>query len=54
MLLDNYIQFTSDIEDKRKSVSKEINLLNEKVSSARDKYVADKLDEEDYIKKSKK
>jgi site-specific DNA recombinase len=48
ILLDNYKQFTCDIEEKRKSVSKEINLLNEKVANARDKYVADKLDEEDY------
>lgn len=48
ILLDNYKQFTYDIEAKRKSISKEINLLNEKVASARDKYLADKLDEEDY------
>lgn len=48
ILIDNYKQFTSDIEEKRKSVSKEISLLNEKVASARDKYVVDKLDEEDY------
>lgn len=27
---------------------KEIDLLNEKVSDARDKYLSDKLDEEDY------
>ena len=47
---------TRGIEEKRKSVSKEINLLNEKVANARDKYVADKLDEEDYkeIKKTTK
>lgn len=48
ILLDNYKQFTYDIEAKRKSISKETNLLNEKVASARDKYLADKLDEEDY------
>lgn len=48
ILLDNYKQFTYDIEAKRKSISKEINLLNAKVASARDKYLADKLDEEDY------
>ncbi|WP_288446027.1 recombinase family protein [uncultured Chryseobacterium sp.] len=48
ILLDNYKQFTCDIEAKRKSISKEINLLNEKVASARDKYLADKLDEDDY------
>ncbi|WP_128414571.1 hypothetical protein [Chryseobacterium sp. Leaf201] len=43
ILLDNYKQFTYDIEAKRKSISKETNLLNEKVASARDKYLADKL-----------
>ncbi|WP_123906563.1 hypothetical protein [Chryseobacterium sp. MYb7] len=48
ILLDNYKQFTCDIEAKRKSISKEINLLEEKVASARDKYLEDKLDEEDY------
>lgn len=48
ILLDNYKQFTCDIEEKRKSISKEINLLNEKVANARDKYLEDKLDEEDY------
>ena len=48
ILLDNYKQFTCDIEAKRKSISKEINLLNEKVANARDKYLADKLDEDDY------
>ncbi|BAP32266.1 conjugative transposon TraM protein [Chryseobacterium sp. StRB126] len=48
ILLDNYKQFTYDIEAKRKSISKEINLLNEKVANARDKYLVDKLDEEDY------
>ena len=31
ILLDNYKQFTYDIEAKRKSISKEINLLNEKI-----------------------
>jgi hypothetical protein len=48
ILLDNYKQFTYDIEAKKKSISKEINLLNEKVANARDKYLVDKLDEEDY------
>ncbi len=48
ILLDNYKQFTGDIDEKRKSISKEINLLNEKVANARDKYLNDKLDEEDY------
>lgn len=48
ILLENYKQFTYDIEAKRKSISKEINLLNEKVANARDKYLVDKLDEEDY------
>lgn len=48
ILLDNYKQVTNDIGDKRKSISKEISLLNEKISNARDKYLADKLDEEDY------
>ncbi|MDR4951201.1 recombinase family protein [Chryseobacterium sp. ES2] len=48
ILLDNYKQFTFDIDAKRKSISKEINDLNEKVANARDKYLADKLDEEDY------
>ncbi len=48
ILLDNYKLFTYDIESKRKSISKEISLLHEKVSNARDKYLADKLDEDDY------
>ena len=48
ILLDNYIQFTYDIDAKRKSISKEISLLHEKVANARDKYLSDKLDEEDY------
>ncbi|WP_312323525.1 recombinase family protein [Soonwooa sp.] len=48
ILLDNYKQFTFDIDAKRKSISKEINELNEKVANARDKYLADKLDEQDY------
>ena len=48
ILLDNYKQFTFDIDAKRKSILKEINELNEKVANARDKYLADKLDEEDY------
>jgi hypothetical protein len=47
ILLDNYKQFTYDIQAKRKSISKEINLLNEKVAGARDKYLSDKLDEGD-------
>lgn len=49
ILLDNYKQFTYDIELKRKSNSKEIRLLYDKVCNARDKYLSDKLDEEDYI-----
>lgn len=48
ILLDNYKQFTYDIELKRKSISKEIRLLHDKVCNARDKYLSDKLDEEDY------
>lgn len=48
ILLDNYKQFTHDIELKRKSISKEIRLLHDKVCNARDKYLSDKLDEEDY------
>lgn len=47
ILLDNYRQFTYDIQAKRKSISKEINLLNEKIAGARDKYLSDKLDEGD-------
>ena len=46
--VDNYKQFSSDIDAKRKSISKEINLLNGKVANTNDKYLADKLDEEDY------
>ncbi|MFC3158302.1 hypothetical protein SAMN05443633_110179 [Chryseobacterium arachidis] len=46
ILLDNYKQFTYDIEAKRKSISKEISLLREKVSI--DKYLSDKLYEDDY------
>lgn len=45
VLEDNDKQFTYDIEAKRKAVSKEINLLKEKVANAIDKYLADKLDE---------
>lgn len=48
ILLDNYKQFTYDIELKGKSISKEIRLLHDKVCNARDKYLYDKLDEEDY------
>ena len=48
ILLDNYKQFTYDIESKRKSISKEISLLHEKIANARDKYLSDKLDEDDY------
>lgn len=48
LLLDNYKEFTGNIGQKRKSLSKEIDLLNEKMSKARDKYLSDKLDEDDY------
>ena len=48
ILLNNYKQFTFDIEAKRKSIAKDINLLNEKIANARDKYLVDKLDEDDY------
>ncbi|MDQ1161624.1 hypothetical protein QE422_001992 [Chryseobacterium sp. SORGH_AS 447] len=48
ILLDNYKQFTFNIDSKRKSISKEINLLNEKVANERDKYLSDKLDKDDY------
>lgn len=43
--VDNYKQFSSDIDAKRKSIFKEINLLNGKVANTNDKYLADKLDE---------
>ncbi|KFF00629.1 hypothetical protein IX39_08335 [Chryseobacterium formosense] len=54
--VDNYKQFTSDIDAKRRFISKEINELNEKVANTNDKYLADNLDEDDYkgVKKEKK
>lgn len=48
LLLDNYKSFTGGIDEKRKSVSKQIDLINERVSKARDLYLSEKLDEDDY------
>ncbi|WP_316795627.1 recombinase family protein [Pedobacter agri] len=48
LLLDNYKAFTGSLDDKRKSVSKQIDSINERISKARDLYLSDKLDEDDY------
>lgn len=48
LLLNNYKSFTGGIDEKRKSISKQIDLINERVSKARDLYLSDKLDEDDY------
>jgi site-specific DNA recombinase len=48
LLLSNYKAFTGSLDEKRKSVSKQIDLINERISKARDLYLSDKLDEDDY------
>jgi len=56
-LLDSYKSFTGNLDEKRKSVSKQIDSINGRVSKARDHlYLLDKLDEDDYreIKRSGK
>lgn len=54
--MDNYKAFTGGIDDRRKLVSKKIDMFNDKVAKARDLYLSDKLDEDDYkeIKSSSK
>ena len=42
------LKFQTGYNPKESQFQKEIYLLNEKVANARDKYLADKLDEEDY------
>lgn len=48
LLLGNYKAFTGSLEDKRRSVSKQIDLINERISKAKDLYLSYKLDEDDY------
>lgn len=42
------LKFQTGYNPKESQFQKRFNLLNEKVANARDKYLADKLDEEDY------
>jgi site-specific DNA recombinase len=48
LLLSNYKAFTGSLDEKRKSVSKQIDSINERISKARDLYLSEKLDEDDY------
>ncbi|WP_268225799.1 recombinase family protein [Sinomicrobium oceani] len=50
LLLDNYKQFVKNPMDERKRISEKIDMLNTKLSVARNKLLAETLDDEDYLK----
>jgi site-specific DNA recombinase len=48
LLLNNYKAFTGGIDDTKKVIVQEIDTLNGKITKARDLFLSDKIDEEDY------